>query len=221
MSSVRPRGRGRPFSLVAVVVCVGVGVASWVVLRGPSGRGPRNEPPLEALSVYGAVPDFSLIERSGRRVGRGDLLGQVWVADLVYTSCTETCPLQTAAMAALQQDLGRQAAVRLVSITVDPTRDTPRVLARYAERYRADPARWLFLTGTREDIHRLAQEGLRLAAVQLDTDERRDGTGPLLHSARFVLVDRQARVRGYYESTDAAALQRLRRDIDRLVREGS
>jgi protein SCO1/2 len=122
-----------------------------------------------------------------------------------------------------------------VSITVDPERDTPAVLARYAERYGADPARWLFLTGDKRAIYRLATDGFRLGVV--DPDDAGSSTGWLrwaapspawathgskglvMHSQRFVLVDRQARIRAYHMPDDAASLDRLRRNLRALLRE--
>ncbi len=119
-------------------------------------------------------------------------------------------------MARLQQDFREDKDVRFVSISVDPERDTPELLSRYAGRYKADLDRWLFLTGKKGDIRRLAQGGFHLSAVQLGEDEHNNKIGPILHSSRFVLVDHQARVRGHYDSGDPAALQLLRRDLREL-----
>jgi cytochrome oxidase Cu insertion factor (SCO1/SenC/PrrC family) len=214
------------------------------------------------------VPEFVLTERSERRVTRNELLGLVWVANFFYTSCPDICPLQSAKMARLQHDFADDRDVRLVSISVDPEHDTPAVLQGYAQRFDADPKRWLFLTGDKAAIYRLAQEGFRLSVVdpgaavpqapptpsagaplgsqsQLGSREwhasrltlwpfralqqvlgprlvwAHTGAGhtPLLHSSRFVLVDRQARIRGYYHSDEEAALQRLHRDVRTVLRE--
>ena len=129
------------------------------------GRHERQDRPLEGLQVLWPVPDFSLTERSGRRVALADLRGTVWIANFIYTHCTDTCPLQSAAMARLQADLSSEPDVRLVSITVDPDQDTPDVLAEYATRFGADRDRWLFLTGEKKIIYALAQGGFRLGAV--------------------------------------------------------
>ncbi len=254
-----------------VLVMVGViGAGALSLLReGPAGvgapEGASVRPP-----VYGLIPAFSLLERSGRRVEAADLRGMVWIATFIYTHCTDTCPLQSARMARLQADFGTAPDLRLVSITVDPARDTPEALARYAARFGADPARWLFLTGERAAILRLAREGFRLGVeepavgtpspldrafppersrapgaptfatsnLELRTSNSllgaapaaaHDGGGParqapaaaaaILHSSRFVLVDRQARIRGYYEGGDDEALRRLRRDVEILLSE--
>jgi cytochrome oxidase Cu insertion factor (SCO1/SenC/PrrC family) len=129
----------------------------------------RADKTLQGLQMFGTLPDFSLTERGGRAVTRTDLVGKVWVANFIYTHCTDTCPLQSARMAALQQDLAGQQDVRFVSITVDPRRDTPAVLAEYAARYRADRNRWLFLTGDKQTIYTLIQEGFHLS-VEDPTD---------------------------------------------------
>jgi len=87
----------------------------------------------------------------------------VWVANFIYTHCTDTCPLQSARMAALQRDFAEEQGLRFLSITVDPKRDTPGVLAEYAARYDADRDRWWFLTGDKDAIYALIQEGFRLS----------------------------------------------------------
>jgi len=199
----------------------GPAIRSWL-----SGKRPG-----EALDVFGSVPDFSLIERSGRKMGRSDLAGRVWITNFIYTHCPDTCPLQTAQMAKLQADFAEEKALRLVSITVDPERDTVLVLSQYAKRYGADPERWLFLTGEKSTIYRLALEGFRLSVVDPAEGVKSWFFGPItvlahhgetgkqfIHSSRFVLVDRQARIRGYYQSAEEDALQRLRRDVRILLR---
>ncbi|HXG50240.1 MAG TPA: SCO family protein [candidate division Zixibacteria bacterium] len=205
--------RTRLLLLALCVLTLGVasGTALWIKLGPLPGAARSRSAPLEGLNDYGAVPDFRLTERSGRAVGLGDLRGAVWVADFIYTSCTDTCPLQTAQMARLQRELRDFPGVRLVSISVDPEKDSPAVLSAYADRYRADASRWLFLTGERSEIVRLVQNGFRLSAVAAADD------GVILHSPRFVLVDREARIRGYYDSRDPEALKRLLNDLGRLA----
>ncbi len=192
---------------------VTVGTVLFVVLLGlviqqlrTSPAMPR-QPVLEELARYGPAPDFSLVERSGRPVSAGDLRGRVWIADFIYTTCQDTCPLQSRSMAALQADLKSYGELRSVSITVDPLTDSTARLSAYAERYGADPDRWLFLTGDVEQIRRIVQDGFRLSAAPVD------GATPdpvVFHSSRFVLVDRDGQIRGYYDSNDPRALRRLR-----------
>ena len=182
-------------------------------LRTPAAVPPR-QPALEQLARYGPAPDFSLVERSGSAVSARDLRGQVWIADFIYTKCQDTCPLQSRAMAALQSDLKAHGEVRSVSITVDPLTDTPALLSQYADRYGADPERWLFLTGELREIRRVVQDGFRLSAAPVD-----GGTADpvIFHSGRFVLVDRDGEIRGYYDSNDPQALKRLRENARSLL----
>jgi protein SCO1 len=173
----------------------------------------------KALPVLGTLPDFSLTERSGRSVGRSDLLGRVSVVDFIFTSCSAQCPAVTAQMAKLQPyALPRWPEVRLVSITVDPERDTPEVLADYARSYAADPQRWWFLTGPRTALDELIRNGFKVAgASPIPVDTSPDA---VLHSVSMVLVDPQGRIRGYYQSTDAAAMAKLRKDLAALAQSG-
>jgi cytochrome oxidase Cu insertion factor (SCO1/SenC/PrrC family) len=118
------------------------------------------------LRPLAEVPDFVLRERSGQPVTKADLLGKVWIVNFIFTQCVEECPLATSRMARLQEAFAAEADVRLVSITVDPEHDTPEVLREYAESFDAHSQRWLFLTGEKERIHRLAREGFRLGVLE-------------------------------------------------------
>jgi protein SCO1/2 len=175
--------------------------------------------PPEGLNRYGTVPEFSLTERSGKNLRLGDLRGEVWVADFIYTNCKDTCPLQTAEMAKLQEQWQKQwkdrPDLKLVSFSVDPDRDTPEVLSRYADNFKADRTRWLFLTGDKEQISRLIQTGFRLSVAPLTESGSEDPV--ILHSPRFVLVDGNTQIRGYYDSQDAEALARLKKDVATLM----
>ncbi len=223
----------------ALVVAVGGGLVAWPALRGLAlFRPPGSEPAgttLETLGTYGEVPDFALTERSGRTVTRADLVGTVWLANFIYTQCTETCPLQSARVARLQAAFAGETDLRFVSITVDPEHDTPAVLAAYAERYGADPGRWLFLTGNKRVIYRLAKDGFRLGVVDPSDPAASAGLGRwltpelawathgskglVMHSSRFVLVDRTAQIRAYHQPDDEASLGRLQANLRTLLRE--
>ena len=183
-------------------------------LRTPPASQPQ--PVLERLAKYGPAPDFSLVERSGRAVSTDDLKGRVWIADFIYTECEDTCPLQSRAMAALQADLEGYGDLRSVSTTVDPLTDSPALLSQYADRYGADGERWLFLTGELQTIRRIVQDGFRLSAAPL---EGQPVDPVVFHSSRFVLVDRAGEIRGYYDSNDPRALERLRRNARMLLNE--
>ena len=196
-----------------IVVVGAVSLYLWADLFRFAGQ--QSAPELEPLDT---LPAFELMERRQVPLRLDDLRGKVWVADFMYTSCVEMCPLQSAEMARLQTAFADYADLRLVSISVDPERDTPAVLSAYAEKFQADPERWLFATGEPDAVARLAQEGFRLSAASYVSGE--DGADyTFIHSNRFVLVDRQGRIRGYYRSTDPDDLVRLRRDLTVLLQQ--
>jgi protein SCO1/2 len=169
-------------------------------------------PPPEVLAT---LPDFRLVAHDGRPFTRDTQLGQPFVADFIFTTCGGVCPAMTARMAQLQHRL--PAGMGIASFTVDPAQDTPAVLAGYARDFKAGPA-WRFVTGDRDALYRLATEGFKLAAMEVPADQRQaGGDGPFLHSAKFVLVDGQSRVRGYYDSDDREALDRLVSDAMQIA----
>jgi protein SCO1/2 len=208
---VPPGVRWLRFALWALLLMVLLGLVS-VWWWGSHSGGPP--PP-----VIAELPDFALTERNGTTVHRADLLGRPTVVDLIFTRCQLSCPLMTQRMKALGEDLRPE--VRRLSISVDPTYDTPAVLARYATREGADGSDWLFVTGSDEDVRRLAIEGLKLGVMATPADDPRARQEPVTHSTRFVLVDAVGRVRGYYDGFDGAEVQRLIRDSGRLVDEAT
>jgi len=188
--------------LVAALLAV-AGAAVWQIVRRP-------EPP----PVLGNVPDFTLTNRDGKTIRRADLAGAPWIADFIFTRCGASCPMMSLRMARLERELPRYLGARFVSFSVDPGYDTPKVLEEYAESFGA-PGRWLFLTGDKGAIHRLSREGFKLA-VDDTTPVSKDE--PILHSTRFVLVDGESRIRGYYDGFDEESVKQLMRDVEALGR---
>lgn len=132
--------------------------------------------------------------------------GRVWIADFIFTTCTGPCPRMSSQMRQVQKQLG-DSGVKLVSFTVDPNRDTPEVLARYAQRYEAKEGVWYFLTGPKETLHRLNRDVFKLGDV----------AGNLDHSTRFILVDAKGRIRGFYPTDEQGAIDRIVADARRLA----
>jgi protein SCO1/2 len=197
-----PLRRGLIWALL-VVALVGVLAATVIERLG------RSEPP----PVLGSAPAFTLTNRDGRTVHLEDLKGKPWIADFIFTNCPASCPMMTARMARLNGELPEDLGVRLVSFSVDPEHDTPQVLQRYAESYKA-PDRWLFLTGGKEEIYRLSRQGFKLG-IEIPPASGPGGppVEPILHSTRFVLVDGEGRIRGYYDGFDEESMKKLRRDL--------
>jgi cytochrome oxidase Cu insertion factor (SCO1/SenC/PrrC family) len=163
------------------------------------------------IPIYGSVPDFSLTDQLGRTVTLRNLAGHVWVADFIFTHCDGTCPVITQSMRKLQDSLPQP--IQMISFTVDPTRDTPSVLAAYAKRYNANEDRWSFLTGDKDRLYDLSVHGFKLALDDAGGTEAE----PITHSTRLVLVDQQGRIRGYYGGTEEDELKRLAADAGKLL----
>lgn len=195
-----------------------VGVLAVVVFGVISLR--RSTPASSDLPPLGALPDFALTERSGKTVTRADLAGEPWVANFIFTQCSGVCPVLSTRMGKLRKALADNGFdnVRSVSISVDPTHDTPQVLSAYAQQYNADADRWLFLTGPTGDLYRLISEGFRLAVAQRSAEEATRTPGELItHSDRFVLVDGSGQLRAYYHGTDSAAVEQILADLRLLT----
>jgi protein SCO1/2 len=153
------------------------------------------------------LPDANLVNESGQPVALASLKGNVVVYDFIFTNCAGTCPMMTAAMRRVTTKVDKDAPVRFVSISVDPKRDTPPVLAAYAQRVRNDP-RWTFLTGDWPTIKHLSVDGFKLA-----TDDQ------LLHSAKFAVADKNGVVREYVSSLEDDAVEHVALTVKDLARE--
>jgi protein SCO1 len=163
----------------------------------------------DGLPVLFETPHFQLTDQDGKPFGSEQLKGQVWVAALIFTNCPGVCPSMTQKMKDLQDAVPAKN-VQLVSFTVDPERDTPAVLKKYAERFKADESRWHFLTGEKDTIFSTAG-GLKLSATPAKGDQ------PIDHAEYFLLVDGDGRVRGAYHSKDDDKLKQLARDAATLA----
>lgn len=159
------------------------------------------------------VADFTFTDRSGEKVSRNDLLGKPWVAGFVFTACAGPCPRVSQAMQTIQKRYADDP-VHLVTFTVDPKRDTPEVLAEYADFYGADPDQWCFLTGDRDELYGLIN-GSFLMPVQ--EDQNPEPGFEIIHTTNLCLVDATGRVVGKYNAVKDEEMALLRRDLDRLL----
>jgi protein SCO1/2 len=171
------------------------------------------------LPVLVTLPAFRLTDQAGRPFGSKELEGRAWVASFIFTRCATICPAITAKMARVQdrtRNLG--AAFHLVSFSVDPEFDTPERLATYARAHRASPRLWTFLTGPDDQVKAAVVDGLKIAVGRERSDDGRfEG---IFHGSHLVLVDQRGRVRGYYDSDDPDAVDRVVRDAGLLANRG-
>lgn len=160
------------------------------------------------------ITDFSLTDQTGGTFTLADVGDRIIVADFFFTTCPTICPKMTVEMTRVQEAFKDDPRLLLLSHSVTPEIDSVAVLADYAALHGADPARWRFLTGERKQIYALARRSY-FAAL----DEGDGGPDDFVHTENFVLVDPQRRLRGFYDGTSAADVDRLIRDIHKLLKE--
>jgi cytochrome oxidase Cu insertion factor (SCO1/SenC/PrrC family) len=203
--------------VLVLLVCAGC---------GPSAGRTKTEQPASPELDY-PVGAFALTERDGRTVTEKDLAGKVWVASFVFTRCLGPCPAVTGTVKELQADLKDVSDVRFVTFTVDPSRDNPGELQKYAAKYGADPERWLFLTGPESTIHALMKDQFKLAVGRKEDAKEGDEYD---HSTRLTVVDKTGVIRatfaGMRDDTQpggaeafAENLKRLKEAVRRLAAE--
>ena len=167
---------------------------------------------VETLPRIGPAPEFTLTNQEGLRASLSALRGRVVAITFIYTTCVDTCPLLTAKMAGLQERLGRDFGprVQFVSITVDPARDTPAVLKRYAKQHGVQTAGWAFLTGSPSEIRAVAKQyGVYYRTLRGNVD----------HTFLTSLVDQDGTLRVQYLGVRFDPNELLR-DLQTLMREG-
>jgi cytochrome oxidase Cu insertion factor (SCO1/SenC/PrrC family) len=158
------------------------------------------------------IPPFELRDENERTVTDVTLRGKPWIAAFIFTNCAGTCPMMSKHMATLQRKIANPD-VRLVSFTLDPARDTPAVLKTYAQKIGAAEGRWFFLGGTHQQMQDLAH-GMKISVA-----DPAPGSDQILHSSKFLLIDRTNTARGIYDGTSEETLDKLAADAEKLARE--
>ncbi|HMF15739.1 MAG TPA: SCO family protein [Gemmataceae bacterium] len=166
------------------------------------------------MPVIQKAPDFDLMDQSGKRVRLADFKGKVTLVSFIFTTCNGSCPATTSRMAKIQEHLEKKSllekGVRLISISLDPARDTPAVLRGYMRLYEADGATWSFLTGPPEKLSKtIAAWGMWAKPA---------ANGQLDHPSRVFLVDRKGQIREIY-NLDFLRVPWVTEDIEFLLRE--
>jgi len=162
------------------------------------------------------IADFAFVDTEGKTITKADLLGKPWIVCFVFTHCAATCPRVTESMRELQDQL-KDYDFRLVSVTVDPERDTPEVLKEYGKSRGANFSKWSFLGGDQREIYRLIKGSFKMPVVELLGEKRKTGF-EFIHSNNIMLVDETGVVRGKFDATKGAAMAELRREIQKIAK---
>ena len=165
-------------------------------------------------TTYHTVQDFSFINQDGKTVTQKDLDGSVYVADFFFTTCHSICPIMSTKMEHIYTVYKNNPEVKFISHTVDPEIDTVEQLKSYAVKHNANSTQWMFVTGEKKQLYDIARTGYFLDAEKGDS-----GPDDFIHTQNFALVDKDKRIRGYYDGTDSADVEQLIGDIDLLLKE--
>ena len=165
-------------------------------------------------TTYFTIPDFMLINQNGETISQENFEGKIYVANFFFASCPGVCPKMTDEVKRVQDEFKTNDDVLFISHTVDPEHDSLPALKAFAEKHGADLSKWFFVTGNRDSIYALAINGYLVPAAE---DARAEGG--FLHSQDLLLVDKEKRIRGIYDSLEPTEIKRLTDEIKVLLYE--
>ena len=166
---------------------------------------------LQHVKKYHRIADFSLLNQNGDTITQENYRNKIYVADFFFTTCPTICPIMTANLVEVQAALANDSEVLLLSHTVTPEIDSVAQLKKYAIEKGVNDAKWNLVTGDKKQIYELARKSY--LAVQEDGD---GGPFDMIHTENFILVDKQQRIRGFYDGTKEEEMDRLLSDIEIL-----
>lgn len=207
-----------------LIFFTGVGIVYWILqeekfkplkIYQPVDINPRLvDESLRSQKSDHRVSDFSLVNQLGDTVSLSDLQGKIYVADFFFTRCPTICPVMSSNLEQVQQAFEQYPDVMILSHSVTPEADSVPVMKEYADLHGADHGRWWFLTGPKTEIYRLARKSY-FAVL----DEGDGGMQDFIHTENFILVDKERRLRGFYDGTKQTEIDRLINDIFTLLKE--
>jgi protein SCO1/2 len=176
------------------------------------------DPELLRIGYGHKIGNFSFLNQDGIVITQQDVKGKVFIAEYFFTTCGTICPIMNVQMQRIHKVYQGNNTVRILSFTVDPKVDTVAQMKRYAEAHGADAKSWFFLTGTQEKLYELARKSF-FVLKPAETENQGDVGSDFIHTNNFVLVDKEMRIRGYYDGTNSKEVDNLIVDIALLVKE--
>lgn len=168
---------------------------------------------------YGhTIGDFSFLNQEGELITQEEIDGKVFVAEYFFTTCPTICPVMNHQLMRVQKAFADEEQFRILSFTVNPEVDTVAQMKRYAEEHQANSHQWHFLTGEKEALYGLARKSF-FVLKPAEAANLGDAGNDFIHTNNFVLVDKQRRIRGYYDGTSVSAVDSLIYDVRRLLNE--
>ncbi|MCC5932463.1 MAG: SCO family protein [Cyclobacteriaceae bacterium] len=202
------------FMVLALLACGG-GDKGKLPVYGP--REVKNvtyDGGMKADTIYHKIPDFAFLNQDSTWITHKSVANKIYVADFFFTSCPTICPVMKTQMLRVYEKFNDNTSVMLLSHTIDPEYDDVPLLHDYAERLGVSSNTWNFLTGDKEIIYEIGQKSYMVTAAE-DSDE----PGGYIHSGAFLLVDPERRIRGIYDGTKEKEVDRLIKDIPKLLSE--
>lgn len=177
-----------------------------------------------SLVKIGPTPQFELTNQNGQKVTNDTYKGKVFVIEFFFTSCPTICPKMNQSMLVIEKQFFGNPNFGIASITIDPEKDSPKVLKEHAKLLGATSSNWHFLTGDKKYIFDLANKGFNLYA-----GENEKVNGGFEHSGLFALIDKNGNIRCrkdqygnpilYYDGLDAKGVKEIQEDIKLLLNE--
>jgi protein SCO1 len=165
-------------------------------------------------TVYHTVPEFSFVDQNGITCTRQRMNNKITIVDYFFTTCGSICPVMKTQMKRVYQEFFQDSEIMFLSHTVDPETDSIAVLHEFANRLGIDYGKWFFVTGEKKQLYEMARKGYLLDAAEGSGDEN-----DFIHTQNFALVDKEFHLRGFYDGTDSADINRLIREIRLLQQE--
>ncbi|MEH6746099.1 MAG: SCO family protein [Maribacter arcticus] len=166
---------------------------------------------IQHIRKYHTIADFSLTNQNGDIITQEDYKDKIYIADFFFTTCPTICPIMTKNMADIQKEIINDDDVLLLSHSVTPEIDSVAQLKKYALEKGVDDTKWNLLTGDKKQIYDLARKSY--LAVKTDGD---GGPFDMIHTENFILVDKQKRIRGFYDGTNKEDIKQLLTDLNIL-----
>ncbi|MFH6983345.1 SCO family protein [Marinoscillum luteum] len=165
-----------------------------------------------ADTVYHTIPDFKFIDQDSNTVTQKTFDNKIYIADFFFTTCPTICPVMKTQMLRVYEKYNDNPEIAFLSHTIDPKHDTVGVLKEYADRLGISSDQWHMVTGARDKIFEIAQSHYMVSA-----HEDPSAPGGAVHSGAFILIDKQKRIRGYYDGTKEEEVNQLIEDIPLLI----
>jgi len=205
-----------------LILCVGIAIAYTMIrdnrslpIYTPAMINPELvDESKRAERVNHQIANFELTDQDGEPFDQDALEGKYYVSDFFFTTCPTICPDMSTQLQRVQKAYSKDEDFMIVSHTVNPEVDSAETLKAYAELYEADPSKWVFLTGDKKKIYDLARKSYFAATTEGD-----GGVDDFIHTENFVLVDKDKRIRGFYDGTSKESVDQLITDIEILAQE--